>query len=43
MFALFAVPKKLSPSQGFDPLTLRKSVLDSSGNVGLLALDYAHG
>ena len=43
MFALFAVPKKLSPSPGFEPLALRKEVLDASGNVGLLALDYAHG
>ena len=43
MFALFAVPKKLSPSPGFEPLALRKSVLDASGDVGLLALDYARG
>lgn len=43
MFALYALPKKLSPSQGFDPLSLRKTVLDTSGNVGLLALSYAHG
>ena len=43
MFALFAVPKKLSPSRGFDPLVLRKEVTDISGNVGLLALSYARG
>jgi phosphatidylethanolamine-binding protein (PEBP) family uncharacterized protein len=43
MFALFAVPKKLSPSRGFEPLALRKEVLDSSGDVGLLALEYAPG
>jgi len=40
MFALFALPKKLSPSRGFDPLALRKEVTDTSGNVGLLALSY---
>jgi phosphatidylethanolamine-binding protein (PEBP) family uncharacterized protein len=43
MFALFALPEKLTPSHGFDPLTFRKAVLDSSGNVGLLAMSYARG
>lgn len=43
MFALFAVPEKLSPSKGFEPLALRKKVLDSSGDVGLLALGYTRG
>lgn len=43
MFTLFAVPRKLSPKQGFDPLVLRKEVTDTSGNVGLLALSYARG
>jgi phosphatidylethanolamine-binding protein (PEBP) family uncharacterized protein len=43
MFSLFALPKKLSPAQGFDPSALRKEVLDTSGNVGLLALSYARG
>jgi phosphatidylethanolamine-binding protein (PEBP) family uncharacterized protein len=43
MFTLFALPKKLSPEQGFDPLTLRKEVTDTSGNVGLLALSYLRG
>ncbi len=43
MFALFALPKKLSPAPGFDPSTLRKEVLDASGNVGLLALSYGRG
>jgi phosphatidylethanolamine-binding protein (PEBP) family uncharacterized protein len=43
MFALFALPKKLSPSRGFDPLVLRKEVTDSSGNVGLLAVSYTRG
>lgn len=40
MFALFALPKKLSPGRGFDPLALRKEVTDTSGNVGLLAVSY---
>jgi phosphatidylethanolamine-binding protein (PEBP) family uncharacterized protein len=43
MFALFAVPSKLSPERGFEPLAFRKSVLDTSGNVGLLPLSYARG
>jgi hypothetical protein len=43
VLTLFALPKKLSPSQGFEPLALRKAVGDSSGSVGLLALDYARG
>lgn len=43
MFTLFALPKKLSPSQGFDPLALRKAVVGASGNVGLLALSYTRG
>ncbi|MFP5388553.1 MAG: YbhB/YbcL family Raf kinase inhibitor-like protein [Thermoleophilia bacterium] len=43
MFTVFALPKKLSPSQGFDPSALRKEVLDASGNVGLLALGYTRG
>lgn len=43
MFALFAIPEKLSPEQGFDPLVLRKEVTDAAGNVGLLALSYARG
>jgi phosphatidylethanolamine-binding protein (PEBP) family uncharacterized protein len=43
MFALFALPKRLSPTQGFEPLALRKAVLDASGDVGLLALSYVRG
>jgi phosphatidylethanolamine-binding protein (PEBP) family uncharacterized protein len=43
MFVLFALPKKLSPSQGFEPLALRKAVADVSGDAGLLALSYARG
>jgi phosphatidylethanolamine-binding protein (PEBP) family uncharacterized protein len=41
VFTVFALPKKLSPAQGFDPTTMRKEVLDASGNVGILALSYA--
>jgi len=43
MFTVFALPKKLSPAQGFDPSALRREVLGASGNVGLLALSYARG
>jgi phosphatidylethanolamine-binding protein (PEBP) family uncharacterized protein len=43
MFALYAIPKRLSPSQGFEPLAVRKAVTEASGNVGLLALSYARG
>ena len=43
IFALFAVPKKLSPGRGFDPLVLRKEVTDTSGDVGLLAVGYTRG
>jgi Raf kinase inhibitor-like YbhB/YbcL family protein len=43
VFTLFALPKSLSPAQGFEPLALRKSVASVSGNVGLLALSYGRG
>ncbi|HEX4464545.1 MAG TPA: YbhB/YbcL family Raf kinase inhibitor-like protein [Solirubrobacterales bacterium] len=43
MFAVYALPKKLSATPGFDPTTMRKEVLNASGNVGLLALGYARG
>lgn len=43
MFTLFALPEKLSPSQGFDPIALRKAVGAGSGNAGLLALSYSRG
>ena len=43
IFALYAQPTKLSPSSGFEPLAFRKSVLDVSGNAGILALAYARG
>jgi phosphatidylethanolamine-binding protein (PEBP) family uncharacterized protein len=43
VFLLFALPKKLSPSQGFEPLALRKAVSEVSSNAGLMALSYARG
>ncbi len=43
VFLLFALPKKLSPSQGFEPLALRKSVSEISSNAGLTALSYTRG
>lgn len=43
VFTLFALPKKLSPSQGFEPMALRKAVAEASGSAGLLALSYTHG
>jgi phosphatidylethanolamine-binding protein (PEBP) family uncharacterized protein len=43
MFALFALPKKLSPSKGFEPLAFRKAVLDTSGTAGILGLSSASG
>jgi len=42
VFALYALPKALSPKKGFDPHTLREEALRSSGNVGLLAASYAN-
>jgi phosphatidylethanolamine-binding protein (PEBP) family uncharacterized protein len=41
MFTLFALPQKLSPGQGFEPVALRKAVAGVPGDVGLLALSYA--
>jgi len=43
VFALYALPKALTPARGFDPTTLRKEALDRSGNAGLLAVSYARG
>jgi phosphatidylethanolamine-binding protein (PEBP) family uncharacterized protein len=43
MFALYALPRALSPQAGFDARELRKAVLDASGNVGLLPAVYARG
>jgi len=41
IFALYALPRRLSPEHGFDPTTLRKAVLAESGNVGLMAATYS--
>jgi phosphatidylethanolamine-binding protein (PEBP) family uncharacterized protein len=43
MFAIYALPRRLSPPKGFDARELRKQILDVSGNVGLLPAAYAHG
>lgn len=40
MFMLLALPKRLLPAQGFDPLAFRNAALEISGNAGLLALSY---
>jgi phosphatidylethanolamine-binding protein (PEBP) family uncharacterized protein len=43
MFALYALPRALSPPRGFDARELRHQILDLSGNVGLLPAVYARG
>ncbi len=43
IFAVYALPRALSPKEGFDARELRKEILDVSGNVGLLAAAYARG
>jgi phosphatidylethanolamine-binding protein (PEBP) family uncharacterized protein len=43
IFALFALPRALSPKPGFDPRTLREEILALSGNVGLLTAIYSRG
>jgi phosphatidylethanolamine-binding protein (PEBP) family uncharacterized protein len=43
VFAVYALPRALSPQKGFDARELRKEILDVSGNVGLLAAAYARG
>lgn len=43
MFALYALPERLSPSSGFDPRQLRLRVLSLSGNVGLMPTFYQRG
>ena len=40
VFALYALREPLSPQKGFDPVALRRQVLEVSGNVGLLAASY---
>jgi phosphatidylethanolamine-binding protein (PEBP) family uncharacterized protein len=43
MFAVYALPRSLSPPKGFDPLKLRSQILALAGNVGLLPALYARG
>jgi len=43
LFALFALPRSLSPKPGFDPRALREEILATSGNAGLLSAAYARG
>jgi phosphatidylethanolamine-binding protein (PEBP) family uncharacterized protein len=43
MFALYALPRSLSPKQGFDARELRKEILAVSGDVGLLPAVYERG
>lgn len=43
VFALFALPRPLSPKPGFEPHALREEILGVSGNVGLLPFAYARG
>jgi phosphatidylethanolamine-binding protein (PEBP) family uncharacterized protein len=42
MFALYALPKHLALSPGFDGREARGQILAVSGNVGLLPMLYAH-
>jgi phosphatidylethanolamine-binding protein (PEBP) family uncharacterized protein len=43
IFALYALPKSLGAKKGFDPAALRKRILATSGNTGLLAVTYGRG
>jgi phosphatidylethanolamine-binding protein (PEBP) family uncharacterized protein len=43
MFALYALPKRLALSPGFDAREARAQILAISGNAGLLPALYAHG
>ena len=38
VFALYAIPKRLSPAKGFDPHRLREEALAAVGHAGLLAV-----
>lgn len=42
MFALYALPEKVTASKGFDPSETRAKILEVSGNAGLMALSYGH-
>jgi phosphatidylethanolamine-binding protein (PEBP) family uncharacterized protein len=43
IFAVYALPRALSPRRGFDARELRQQVLDVSGDVGLLSASYTRG
>lgn len=43
IFAVYALPRALSPQPGFDGRELRREVLDVSGNVGLFPVTYTRG
>jgi phosphatidylethanolamine-binding protein (PEBP) family uncharacterized protein len=43
MFALYALPRSLSPPKGFDAREMRQDILDVSGDVGLLPAVYERG
>jgi phosphatidylethanolamine-binding protein (PEBP) family uncharacterized protein len=43
VFALYALPRSLSPAPGFDARELRKEILGVSGNVGLYSATYTRG
>lgn len=40
LFALYALPSPSGAKRGFDPMALRKEVLDRSGNAGILAVSF---
>jgi Raf kinase inhibitor-like YbhB/YbcL family protein len=40
VFTLYALPKRLGVSKGFDPHQLREEILAQSGNAGLMAAGY---
>ena len=43
MFILYALPQRLSPSQGFEPRDFRQEILAISRNAGLLPTVYERG
>jgi phosphatidylethanolamine-binding protein (PEBP) family uncharacterized protein len=43
VFALYALPKALSPKRGFDPAALRREALALHGHAGILAASYGRG
>jgi phosphatidylethanolamine-binding protein (PEBP) family uncharacterized protein len=43
IFALYALPKRVTVQKGFDPIELRKEVGRMSGNGGVMAMGYQRG